>query len=509
MLESCGRRRNAYVCFAFCALIAAAFLLIGSKSSPLYPMNDWVDMHCFFTVGRGWREGSLPYRDLVEQKGPILYAVYALVSMISSGSFIGVFLLEALTTAAFLYVCHQIMQLYLGSTRWINAGLIVLTACFVLSKAFCHGGSLEETTLFMPAYSLLSLLRAQKQKRLLQSREVLLHGILCGICLMTKYTLCGFYFGLALSVLVWYGLAGAWKKLPGVIGWFLLGTALVCAVVSAYFAVHGALDDLWKCYFYNNIFIYTGAGTDRSLALSALEAVKSAGTGLVLRMMENKPMALLILLGFGYLLFSSRPEKTEAVSVLLSFGALAFSTFFTGWSCTYYVLPLFAYAVFGVIAGIDIIRRAVRIKPGHLWLSCGLLGMMMLVSLATVYRKSDNTYLLKYAREEMPQYRFAQRINQIEDATLLNYGFLDGGFYYAAGIIPDCPYFCRLMADIPEMMQVQNAYVKEGRTDFVVTQNQKISDMPWIDTGVYELVDEAQFRFEGDWPVYYLYQRKK
>ena len=53
-------------------LAAFVMILLCSKSSPLYPMNDWVDVNCFFTVGRGMLHGLVPYRDLYEQKGDLL-----------------------------------------------------------------------------------------------------------------------------------------------------------------------------------------------------------------------------------------------------------------------------------------------------------------------------------------------------------------------------------------------------------------------------------------------------
>jgi len=128
---------------------------------------------------------------------------------------------------------------------------------------------------------------------------------------------------------------------------------------------------------------------------------------------------------------------------------------------------------------------------------------------ALIAANCNNLYLLSWQKKDMPQFIFAETLSRYEDPTLLNYGFLDGGFYYASGAKPADRYFCRLMADIPQMMQEQNACVREGRADYIVMQNQQLSDLPWIDTGLYELVDQAQFRFEGDWPAYYLYQLKR
>ena len=65
----------------YCFLTAALVLLFCSKSSPLYPMNDWVDVQCFMTLGKGMLNGLVPYVDLYEQKGPVLYFSYAIVSV--------------------------------------------------------------------------------------------------------------------------------------------------------------------------------------------------------------------------------------------------------------------------------------------------------------------------------------------------------------------------------------------------------------------------------------------
>ena len=58
--------------FLFAALAAFLTITVCSKSSFLYPLNDWVDVNCFFTVGRGMLHGLVPYRDLYEQKGDLL-----------------------------------------------------------------------------------------------------------------------------------------------------------------------------------------------------------------------------------------------------------------------------------------------------------------------------------------------------------------------------------------------------------------------------------------------------
>ena len=91
------RKKRRLLLLGWSLISAAAVLVICSKSSPLYPMNDWVDVNCFFTVGRGIVRGKMPYLDLYEQKGPLLYLFFALAALLSGDSFLGVFLLETVS----------------------------------------------------------------------------------------------------------------------------------------------------------------------------------------------------------------------------------------------------------------------------------------------------------------------------------------------------------------------------------------------------------------------------
>ena len=92
----------------FCFILALVSLLICSESSPLYPLNDWFDANIYFTVGKGMVNGFVPYLDLFDHKGPIIYLIYGIGSLISSSSFIGVFILEVISFTIFLYYIYKI-----------------------------------------------------------------------------------------------------------------------------------------------------------------------------------------------------------------------------------------------------------------------------------------------------------------------------------------------------------------------------------------------------------------
>ena len=124
----------------------------------------------------------------------------------------------------------------------------------------------------------------------------------------------------------------------------------------------------------------------------------------------------------------------------------------------------------------------------------------MVMASVGAYCISDNTYLLGVDREDLPTYRFAKHIGKVENASLLNYRFLDGGFYHAANVLPATKFFCLLNANIPGMGSKQDDIVNTGAADFVVSRNKK------IESNFYKLIDETEYRHEDIMHKYYLYQ---
>ena len=84
-------RRRLWGVFGYCVLAAFVCLLFCSKSSPLYPINDWTDANAYFSSGKGMLAGRVMYRDLYEHKGPLLYALHALCALFDPADFTAVF----------------------------------------------------------------------------------------------------------------------------------------------------------------------------------------------------------------------------------------------------------------------------------------------------------------------------------------------------------------------------------------------------------------------------------
>jgi hypothetical protein len=294
-------------------------------------------------------------------------------------------------------------------------------------------------------------------------------------------------------VIAWYLFTGKARRLLPLIGVFLLGVLALSAAVVGWFALKGALPDLWQAYFVNNLTEYS-------------HNTKSGRYDAPLpNLLNNLPWSVPGV--FGLLWMAARLKKYgwEALAGWLSALCLFVFTYWNGRRYPYYALVLAVFAPFGLAGIASAAAWALkRIKPAvkntaAATLACLLLPAGPLIAL----RASPNTYLMDYRREDLPQYRFAEIITQCEDPSLLNYGFLDGGFYFASGVLPSDPYFCTLNIDLPEMDQALRESIREGKTAFVVTRSQKLKG-----SSSYTLVDEADLPFEGRTWHYYLYQRK-
>lgn len=502
------RKNKIFLCFCF--LISAVYLLIASKSSPLYPMNDWVDVNCFFTMGKSMLDGLVPYVDLYEQKGPVLYFIYAILALISRDSFFAVYLLEVITYGLFLYFSGKIARLYLGEgiLSWflvaIEGGLILIT------RAFAHGGSVEEICLFISAYGLYVVLKALKEGRTLTFREGFLCGIFAAILLWIKYTMLGLYLGLAIFIILWYlGWGHGFKALWHTIGAFFAGLGAVTAVVFVYFLLNGALDDLFTVYFYNNIFLYAKEPETSRLQV-IYDCLKST-------LDLNKAYTLLLVPGILWALVKGAKDIRVPIMLVMTFLGLSLGTYWGGWGISYYGLVFAVYTIFGLIAIGEILLMYLPEKPAKkkkqkqqedalspVLLSLCLASTVLLMTNLCL-TQGRNVYLMDVEKEDMPQYQFAEIINQVEDATLINHGFLDGGFYFAADVTPTCRFFCILNVQAPDMWSSQRSQIAGGQVDFVVTRDKPLTDYQ-VDSSLYTLVDESQLYFEGKTRTYYLYQ---
>ena len=499
--------------FVFCFFIALLFLCVATKSSTLYPFNDWVDTNASFTMGKAMMNGQVLYRDIFDQRGPLLYFIFGLAYLISNTNFLGVFIFEVLYFSVFLYFSLKIFLLFLD----IEYGLIALPllAVSVLNlTSFSHGGSPEELSLPMLTASLYFLLKyfIVEYPKPMPSKWILINGLIAGCVLWIKFSLLGFWFGWMISIfiilLINHGFLQAMKA--GLV--FMLGMVIATLPWLIYFGFHNAILDWINAYILINITSYT----DYSEKISLIPNLKYIPIKFFGHLLLNPFIVGHLYLGF--IVFLSNNKFTKQVymrlGILVCALFLSISVYGFGKSHPYYFL---IFSPFLILSFVVLLTFAYQ-NFGKIE-SSKLLSIILIIVMASTFSYillfHHNSYMLEVDQEELVQYNFASIINKTEDATLLNYGELDGGFYTATNITPNVRFFQKQNIEeekFPLGSEEQNRYIEEKLVEFVViimpvSESEKITDIPYLAQNYSLLQNEIQ-RYEHEVYNYYLFVKR-
>lgn len=259
-------KRDIWCLAGLFAGVIAFLLVFSTATSPLAPQWYGWDSAFFLLMGKMLRAGKLPYVDIFDMKGPIIFFLEALGQSIASGR-TGAFCLQILfdfATAALLFLSAR---LFLSRGRSLFA--VALSFVFFSITIF-HGNMTEEYCLTPVALCLYLALRFLIQAPEAGSRP---HPPACAFV----YGLCSAYIiwikvthgALIFSIVLYFVCSLLWEKrfkalLCNALA-YVAGLAVVTVPVLVWFARHGALYDLVYGTFIVPFFYASGGMAGRSL----------------------------------------------------------------------------------------------------------------------------------------------------------------------------------------------------------------------------------------------------
>lgn len=296
----------AAVLFIFSLLF---MLLIACWTSMLNPYFLY-DSSVFCVLGKGWKEGLLPYRDIFDHKGCYLYACYALAAGFGNIKVGLTVLLTLLLTVDSLFV-YQIARLFISRKM---AWGIVLLFYILLAGMIGNCGCVEELSLpfiLWPVYRLLRLAYRPSGLEEASLGDFFIIGLCGGIHAMLRLNNAGCVVGGALALfavlLYRYKFVAAFRGgCVAAIGFLL---ALLPGVI--YFAWQGALHDLWYGTILFN-FLYAGSA--------------SAGSGTAARLLPHLYLIVLAGVLLADVKKNNIPQRVKGLVLSVSLiGSLAIS----------------------------------------------------------------------------------------------------------------------------------------------------------------------------------------
>ncbi len=451
-------------------IFSAALVTLFSTCSPLYPINPWDDANVFMTVGKSMLRGRVLYRDIFDQKGPILFFLHELAAAMSYTSFLGVYFIEVLCLWGFALCGLRIMRLF-SQSRQNQLLLCMVLLLTVTSDAYFYGDSAEEFCLPLLAHALYGMLRFVKHHKAPQWYEALLLGVGAGLVFWIKFNIFIFFYGGSLLALFYIAYREELlRRLWTTVGWVAMGIGIVSAGVLAYFFRYGAVDALWNVYFYTNLFRYTGTSSNGEPAVWWFIFVKLGIMAVLLL-----PVVL------------TKTRRDVKLLVLSSYGMLLLSfTFLT--VQFYYFLLLYVY---GPLLIVFFRRMEPCLRVYIPMASVAVVAVGLNWNIVTLLRGTFSHLTLDITE-------IVNR-NETEDSQVMNFCSYDTGIFLKTRHLPPGRHFFISNLEDEEAREEQNSFILSGQIKYLAREEIPIKtshdfyDIPTPDG--YQIVYEGEENF--------------
>lgn len=463
-------------------------LLFCSKCSFLYSFNYWVDLNAFFTVGKAMIKGLVPYKDIFEQKGPLLYLIFGLAYLIDNTGFSGVFIFEIISMTISFMFFYKIANLYIDEKRSVFVSMLMVVL-FCTTTHFLQGGSAEEFCL--PLFLIIMYTYLNKESRF-KNKVIFINGILAAFLGLIKVNFLTYPFAWMSLLFFEFIFNKEYSKAFKSCIWYLFGMAIPIGLFLVYFIINNALYDFINVYLLIN-----------SSAYKTIETLKGVIAYIAINTFKDMlyPVLLLIFNLIGvYALLKNKIEDNlyKKIFIIYSSVLLASGIYMGGHNYRYYYLPLVMYLIFGLIY----IFKYFNNVPNKVYVLLTLIFTIICICL------SDNVKEICIEKEYYAQYKFKEIIETSNDQTILNFNELDLGMYLLLDQVPTIKYFEGQNIsyyNYPYILDGQLSYIEKGVTKWIVSTDNNCELLDKYSN--YKLVAKETYMHEDIERTLVLYQR--
>lgn len=465
--------------YCILAVISIMCVTLFCKSSPIYPICDLPDANTWLIQAKQVLSGLVPYKDIYEHKGPLQIFAYLFAALPCFNRFEGLYITELVLFIIYSIGVYKTSKLF--GEKYNLLATIISIFVVSLSSAFSATGSSEELLLSTFIWSVYFMVKNIQRNQTFKPFDVLLIGAFCAIRLWTKYNLCFFDVILVVYVLAYY-IKNKWNIWKTII-YYILGFACVTVPLLIYFAVKGALYDLFYVYFYIVIFKY----------YTAVGSIHNYNT-FIIKALTVMPVILCMLPNI--IDIRSKNRKKEDVFYLITFFLFFIYIVYSSTWWSYYFLDLFAFLIFFV-------TKSLNNKPKF------SLPILIVVIASMFVINSSQIETFKFDKSEYKQFEIAEIVNSVDNPKLYYYQAENGGFYIYSDTMPFTRYFTNYNINAEEVADERQQVIENKEADFLLTIQQN-------DFDGYTLVKETQIpnwdvvfdeKFNKGYKQYYLYEK--
>lgn len=484
-----GISRESIIRYVFFLTLSLSALYFGTQCSPFYARNPWDDVSIYYSIGRGITQGYVPYRDMFDHKGPVVFFLFALGHLLVPDSFYGVYLLESLCFSGLLSITYKICRLYFE--KGMAGTLSVIAMIFLMDGSFLgYGGSCEEFAMVIYGavlYGYLAYFSGRAKASLWRMAAV---GVLLSLSFWMKFnmTVCLL---VLVGMLLLHKLISRQNIVKDVLALGGGGIAASLPVIGYFFCA----DSLG--YLKNGYFVANLAYAD---VKTMGETLTVFGQNVLTALTDNPGISLLVAVGVAGFCISSRYLNSVigkaglVLALLLLVGSTYVSYAFLYYYCLVAIFAIPGMLIIGGILTDKVLKRQVGEKTAFcLALPC----LCILLIFNRNHREgavfSENFTLCDVCEKEI------ENAAQGRDKTLLLYHNHRAQMMTFAGMRPAARYYFapNISKHIPEINEEQDRYIHEGIAEFVLVDHVELypSLMEW---GLYQYEQLLHWELDGE-----------
>lgn len=439
-------------------LAAAIFIFFHCCFSPGDTLHGHADPACFYMDGKAVAHGYIPFIDVIDVKGPLLFFFYALGYLL--GGTLGIAALFMFTLFFTLAAFYKIAELYIP-----NKGICLFAALLpllpMLSPALDACGRAEEIVLpFLAwsAYFSLSYIKKQDCRRSLIVASFFL-GISGSVAFLIKYNI-----GLPIFLLwacVFLSAYTTQKRRGGLcIVFCTAGFLLVLLPVLVYLLSTHSLQACYDVYFRLNVDTYNLADypvCNKILSLFFRSVVFPAS----ILCLYTKPFSVV---------GSNQKCSDRKMLLILAIGSIFCCV---GGREYYYIIatPTFLFV------SIALFQPLAQVYTNFKSRYAVVLTPLIVVSFFCITKDAERTMKNLFQEKSEKFCTLDKVINRYHEPKILYINWLDCGLGVKADALPACPEWALLTGAPDYFRKQQREAVESGKADFVVTTWTHDSDL--------------------------------
>ena len=249
-----------YSFFILNVVLTVLYLLLFSPyTTPLNPYYGYDD-NIFMIIGQGINKGFIPYKDLFDHKGPILFFIYALADIIAHGK-TGVFILQIINLYCINLYIYKIANLYKCNSRSIY---VIIFSFFIYFTGTIGEGAMNEEFSLLPLlicfYIALKQISISKETKITLPLYVpFIYGISFAFTFLIRANNSALICGLIIGFTILLFKSKQYKLWFNSILSFLIGFSIICLPIVYYFIKNDSFYDfIYYSFSYNYIYAVEG-----------------------------------------------------------------------------------------------------------------------------------------------------------------------------------------------------------------------------------------------------------